>query len=435
MDRFLTKDIPHEDGAGVKIAGWVSEIRAFGKLNFIILRDREGEAQIIVKKGVSGEDTIKKTGELTRESVIEVEGKVKLNKEAPGGLEIIPESIEILSKAETPLPIDFSGKVDTTMDKRLDNRFMDLRNPGITAIFKIRSEICSAIRVFMGENGFIEMQTPKISEAGAEGGANLFTVDYFGKKAYLSQSQQLYKQMMLIAGFDRVYEIGPSFRAEKSHTRRHVSEFTQLDVEMSFIESEEDVLKTEENLMKHVIESVKKNCSKELDALEVELEIPKIPFPRISHAEAIKMLQKSGVDIKEGQDIGLEEEKKLGELVKKKTGSDFYFLIKFPWELEVCKFYWMRDGVTGRGADLEYMGQELTSGSQREHRYGKLVEQIKEKGLDPKDFEDYLKPFMYGAPPHGGFGMGIDRLVMYLLGLKNIREGILFPRDTDRLSP
>jgi aspartyl-tRNA synthetase len=240
---------------------------------------------------------------------------------------------------------------------------------------------------------------------------------------------------MLIAGFDRVYEIGPSFRAEKSHTVRHIAEFTHLDVELAFIENEDDVYKIQEKLMEYVLKYVKNNCKKELDFLEVKIEIPELPFPRVTHGEAVKMLQQSGESVKEGKDIGIKEEKKLGELVKKKYKSDFYFLTNFPWNLEVCKFYWMRNGDVGRGADLEYRGQELTTGSQREHRHEKIVEQIKEKGLDPKDFEYYLHPFKYGAPPHGGFGLGIDRLVMYILGLKNVREAVLFPRDTERLTP
>ncbi len=435
MRRILNGDIPKKNKTEVKISGWVREIRKFGKLNFLIIRDVSGEAQVIIKKGEVKKEILEKIENINRESVLEICGEVKTNKEAPGGIEIIPKKLKVLSEAETPLPIDFSGKIETNLDKRLDNRFIDLRNPKIAAIFKIRDKICTAIREYLEKNNFIEMQTPKIVGAGAEGGSSLFNLDYFGKKAYLSQSQQLYKQTMLIAGFDRVYEIGPSFRAEKSHTRRHISEFTQLDVELAFIEDEGDILEVQENLVSHVIKEINKNCKKELEKLDIKIETPKTPFPRVSYEEALEFLKEAGEDVKEGEDIGIKEEKKLGKIIKEKYSSDFYFITKFPWNLEVCKFYWMRDGKCGRGADLEYKGQELTSGSQREHRYKELIKQIKEKNLNVKDFEYYTYPFRFGAPPHGGFGLGIDRFVMYILDLKNIREAVLFPRDTERLTP
>jgi aspartyl/asparaginyl-tRNA synthetase len=280
------------------------------------------------------------------------------------------------------------------------------------------------------------MHTPKLVGMGAEGGATLFTVpDYYGKKAYLAQSQQFYKQMMQIAGFERVFEIGASFRAEKSHTVRHLTEFSHIDVEMSFIEDLDDVLKIGEGLLAHVLTCVKKNCQSELKMLGVENETLKLPVPRVNYADAIKMLQKAGSKIKDGDDIGMEDEKLLGEAVKNKFKTDAYFLQKFPWKQDVCKFYSMREGNVGRVADFEYKGQEIFTGAQREHRIEFLKKQIKEKGLREKDFEYYMEPFKYGVPPHGGFGLGLDRLTQFILNLPNIREAVLFPRDPERLTP
>jgi len=280
------------------------------------------------------------------------------------------------------------------------------------------------------------MQTPKLIGMGAEGGATLFSLkDYYGKTAYLAQSQQFYKQMMQIAGFEKVFEIGPSFRAEKSHTTRHMTEFSHIDVEMSFIKDLDDVLKIEEELLAHVINSVLKNCKTEIELLNPKLEPIKLPVPRINYSEAIDLLRKEGIKIKDKGDIGTEYEKLLGDLVKKKYKSDAYFLQKFPWTLDVCKFYSMRDGDVGLVADFEYKGQELSTGAQREHRVEILKAQIKEKGLKEEDFEYYITPFKYGVPSHGGFGMGLDRLVQFILDLPNIREAVLFPRDPDRLAP
>jgi nondiscriminating aspartyl-tRNA synthetase len=420
-------------GKQIIISGWIQESRVLGKLAFAKLRDREGDIQVVFFP-----DKYKKFSELknlTRESVVSIQGKVQKSKLKSGGNEVIVTDMEILSKAHTPLPIEFLGKIETDLSKRLDARFLDLRNPKSLAIFKIREKAIFAVREFFNNEGFIEVTTPKFSGAGAEGGADMFEFDYFGQKAYLSQSQQLYKQMLMACGFEKIFEIGPSFRAEKSHTQRHITEFSHLDVEMSFIDSEEEVLTVEEKLLKYVLEYVRKNCKKELTLLEKEIPMLKVPLPRVPHEEAINLLQKAGVNIKQGEDIGTAEEKILGEAVEKKYNSKAFFLTKFPWKQEVCKFYWMRDGKYGRGADFEFMGQELTTGSQREHRYDILFKQIIEKGYSPKSFKSYLEPFKFGMPPHGGFGWGIDRMISYMLQIENIREVVLFPRDPDRLSP
>ncbi len=421
-------------GETVTLAGWVEQIRVLGKLAFIILRDRTGKFQLtFLGKNFPN---IAELTNLTRESIIVAQGKLSSGKSKQFAKELLVSKMEILNKAETPLPIEFIGdKIETGLSKRLDNRFLDLRDPKKLAIFRIRQKAFAAVHEFFAQNGFIETQTPKLVFAGAEGGAETFVMSYFGKKAYLSQSQQLYKQMMMATGFDKVYEIGPTFRAEKSRTMRHLAEFSHLDVEMAFIDSEEDVYKVEEKLLMHIVRYIQRNCKNELAILEKTVSVPKTPFPRISHEGAVKLLQKSGVKIKAEEDIDLEGEKKLGVIIKKKYGADAYFLTNFPWKLKVCKFYWMKNGNVGRGSDLEYMGQELTTGSQREHRYDVLVKQIKERGLNPREFVSYLHPFKFGMPPHGGFGWGMDRLLSYVLGIENIREVVLFPRDTERLTP
>ena len=420
-----------KEGTFAVVAGWAEDIKVLGKIAFIKLRDREGHLQLVT----TNPDLIKEIEKLTKESVIAVQGKVKKSQLKAGGNELQISSIELLSKAEAKLPIDVTGKVPADLSKRLDFRVLDLRNPKHAAIFKVRAKIAEALREFFKKEGFIEVQTPKLVGAGAEGGATLFILDYYGKPAYLSQSQQLYKQLMNIAGFERVYEIGPSFRAEKSHTIRHLSEFTHIDVEFSWIENEEDIMALQERLLVFILKYVKERCKKELELLNVGIDIPKLPLPRITYSEAIKMLQKAGSKIKEGADIGTEDEKLLGEIIKKKYNTDAYFLIKFPWHLDVCKFYWMRDGNFGRGVDFEYKGTEISTGAQREHRYDILIKQIREKGLKPEDFTYYTEPFKFGAPPHGGFGMGLDRLTQLILNLPNIREAVLFPRDPERLTP
>jgi len=424
--RISTSELPKTKGVAT-LAGWVQDIRALSKINFILLRDRSGTAQLVLKKLPKN---------LTRESVIAVTGKVQASKSRQFSHELAVSKLEVLSLAATPLPIEFlKESIDTGLDKRLDWRTIDLRNPKRLAIFKIRAETERAIHDFFRSKNFVQVTTSKIAGAGPEGGATLFAFPYFGKKAYLNQSQQIYKQFMQSAGFERSYEMGPSFRAEKSHTQRHLTEFTHLDVEMSFIESEEDVLKIEEELLASVIKHVKSACKDELSLLGKTIETPKLPLPRVTYANAIKMLKKHKFKIKAGEDIGTEGEKILGHLVKKKYGADAYFLTKFPKSLDVVKFYSMVDGKTGRVSDFEYRGQELTTAAQREHRYDVLIKQIKAKGLKPADFEFYTKAFKYGMPPHGGFGMGVERLVMYMLNIDNIREVTLFPRDPERLTP
>ena len=412
-------------GSNVLIAGFVERVKLLGKMAFLSVRDSNGYIQIVINDS----QNLKKISKLTRESVVSIEGKVKNSKAKGGGKELELTEIDILSIAKTPLPIEFMGKgIETDLSKRLDFRYIDLRNPKNLAIFRVRSKITSAIHEFFEKNNFIEMHTSKLSGAGAEGGAELFELPYFGKTVALNQSQQLYKQLIMLSGFEKAYEIGTSYRAEKSHTYRHLTEFWQLDVEMSFIDGIEDIMKLEERLLVHILKKIKKDCKKELDLLGTTIEIPKLPFPRITYADACKLLK-----IPETKDIGTELERKLGHLIKKKHNTEAFFLINFP--NKHTKFYAMHDKKIGRYIDLIYKNNEISSGGQREHRYDILIEQIKERNLNPKELEFYTEPFKYGVPPHGGFGMGIDRLTAFILNLSNIRERVLFPRDGDRIGP
>ncbi|MFN3383506.1 MAG: aspartate--tRNA(Asn) ligase [Archaeoglobaceae archaeon] len=417
---------PEMDGAQVTIAGWVHEIRDLGGLVFIILRDREGFVQITLPKKVVDKEMFKRAKKILRESVIKVEGIVKKEEKAPNGFEIIPKSLEILNESQAPLPLEVTEKVPADLDTRLDNRFMDLRRPKIFSIFKIKSQVTKSIRDFLHGQGFIEVQTPKIVATATEGGTDLFPISYFEREAFLNQSPQLYKQILMSAGFEKVYEIGPIFRAEEHNTTRHLNEATSVDIEMSFTDHE-GVMRILENLIARVYEEVATKCEKELEILEIELEIPDTPFQRITYTEAIELL---GDQIPWGEDFDLQALKSLAT----KIGGLFFIT---DWPKKIKPFYVMahEDERISKSFDLMHGYVELASGAQREHRYERLAENIKTKGLSVESFDFYLKAFRYGIPPHAGWGLGLERLLMAMLGLSNIREAMLFPRDRTRVSP
>jgi len=422
--RKYSKEVIESNFENVVISGWAQEIRRIGKLIFILLRDREGTIQITVPKDKVPEDVFKKCSELTKESVISVFGKVVKNEEAPNGKEVIPKELEVLSKAESPIPLEFL-KITSSLDKRLDYRFLDLRNPNNLRIFKFQSELENSFRDFFLRNGFIETHTSKIVSSATEGGANLFKVDYFGKNAFLAQSPQLYKQMLVIGGFEKVFEIAPVYRAEPHNTTRHLCEYISIDFEIGFIDDVADVINVVEKAFSYVIKKLKVKG----------ILLPR-KIPRISYREAYRILSELGANFKHKEEIGHENEKLLADFVRKKFKSDFYFLTEFPWKER--PFYTMRiegDEEFTKGFDLIFKGIEVVTGSQREHRYEKLVNQCKEKGLSLKDFEFYLNFFRYGAPPHGGAAIGLERATMQILGLKNIREASILPRDKERLVP
>ena len=424
-------------GGTVRLGGWIEDIRNLCGIAFIQLRGRDGVLQVTALKK-ENEELFRSLTALPRESVIVVEGKVQENKEAKLGFEILPSQFEVLSEAETPLPLGVADKVGADLDTRLDNRFMDLRKPEHSAIFKVRSALLEGLRRYFSKEKFIEVHTPKIVAAGAEGGSTLFPIQYFGTDAYLAQSPQLYKQMLMATGFERIYEIAPAYRAEKSDTVRHIAEFTSLDVEIAFIKSSEDVMDCIQELVRDTVAFVKENASFGLGLLGIALETPEIPFKRITHAECVDILKEKGEGLSPEEDLDTVGEKLIGEVMKEKHVIVFYFITDFPTAIKGGTFYAMRKAedpsLTGY-FDLGYAGLELVSGGQREHRYDVLVEQMKENNLALEDFEFYLSAFRYGMPPHGGFGLGIERFIQNMLGISNIRETVLFPRDRSRLVP
>jgi aspartyl-tRNA synthetase len=429
----LSKD---KAGENVTVAGWVQDIRNLGGIAFILLRDRKGIVQVTALKKKLGEEDFTTLTGVPRESVIVVNGELKLNEQVATGYEVLPETFEILSPAETPLPLGIIDKVGVELDTRLNNRFLDLRKEQVLAVFRIRDLILRAMREYFSNEDFLEVQTPKIVAAGAEGGSTLFPIKYFEKQAFLAQSPQLYKQMLMAWGFERIYEIAPAYRAEQSDTVRHLAEFSSVDVEMSFIDSSDDIMDVLEELMVYILDRVIEDGSEQLKALDISLVIPKQPFPRIPFKQCVEMLAEVGLELK--GDLDTEAEKRLGEIIKEKLDADLYFITDFPTELKKETFYAMHKPddpeLTGY-FDLGYRGEELVSGGQREHRYDVLVNQMKDVGISPDDFKFYLGAFKYGMPPHGGFGLGVERLLHMMLSLPNIRECVLFPRDMYRVVP
>jgi len=424
-------------GQKVRMAGWLQDVRNLGGIAFIIMREREGVFQVTVIKK-NDPELFEKIANVSRESVVTVDGTVQGNEEVINGFELMAESFELISEAGTPLPLGVIDPVGADLDTRLNNRFLDLRKEKVLALFKLRDIMERAMRGFFTDNGFLEVHTPKIVAAGAEGGATLFPLKYFDSEAYLAQSPQLYKQILMSAGFERIYEIAPAYRAETSDTVRHIAEFISVDAEMSFIKSSEDVMDLCERLVYHVLKAIKEEGSRSLELWPVDMVLPKLPLRRVTHEECVGYLGGlgKGTDPEGGMDT--EGEKLVGKWIQEKHGEDFYFITEFPTSVVGKTFYAMRNvddpELTGY-FDLGCRGLEIVSGGQREHRYDVLTKQMEENNLDFEEFEFYLKTFRYGMPPHGGFGLGAERLLQTVLDIKNIRECVLFPRDRVRLVP
>lgn len=423
-----------DEGEKTTVSGWVHEIRDLGRLKFIILRDREGFVQVTGKKGETDGEIVDMMGGIPRESVIEVCAIVSPNDRAPNGVELKPESINVLAESDSPLPLDVTGKVEADIDTRINNRFMDVRKPEVKAIFTIRAKIQEAFREYLLENDFMEINPPSIIAAASEGGTNLFPITYFEREAFLAQSPQLYKQMLMSTGMDRVFITMPVFRAEAHNTVRHLNEIYMLDIERAFIESEEDVMQDLEGVIRHMVKKVVEECPGELQALDRtdEVKVPELPFKRVTYDECLEILSGYDIKLEWGDDIPPEGEKALNTHFKNRP-----FFIKH-WPTDIRAFYSrpLDDNPKICGAfDLDYMGMEMSSGAQRIHDYGQLVDALKKKGLDPDGFEFYLKAFRYGMPPHGGWGLGAERLTLAIVGAKNIRECVLFPRDRHRITP
>ena len=414
----------------MRVNGWVEEIRNLGGIKFIKLHTPSGDIQITLPRKKVSRKIFDLVDKITRQSSISVEGDVRKNKEAPGGREIIPKKIEILGLAETPLPLDPSGKTQAELETRLNWRFLDLRNDKTLSIFKVQNDILRTFREFLRNEGFIEIQPPSIIASASEGGADLFPIPYFEKKAFLAQSPQLYKQMCAIS-LGKVFTVVPVWRAEKFNKPTHLNEIRQMDVEMAFIDSEEDVMEVLERLFIHILKSVKKNCKEELKILKRKISIPKIPLRRISYTQAVEALKKRGERIEWGDDFSKLQEEKLSEIF-----GDAFFLKGWPTQAKT--FYTMPyedNPKICHAFDLIHNGLEIASGTQRIHDPDLLMKQIKRFGLNPKNFEYYVNCFKYGAPPHAGWSIGLERITMTITGMKNIRECCMFPRDRNRLTP
>ncbi len=429
--RKYSSDVGEEDvGKEVTLYGWVHEVRDLGGLVFIILRDREGFIQITLPKKKVDPEIFKRAKKVHRESVIKVVGVVKKEPKAPTGYEVIPTSLEVLNEADAPLPLDVAEKVPAELDTRLDHRYLDLRKPRIQAIFRIRHQMLQSVRRFLSEEGFIEVNTPKIVSTATEGGTELFPISYFEKEAFLNQSPQLYKQVLMAAGLEKVFEIGPIFRAEEHNTVRHLNEAISIDIEASFMDHE-GVMDVLERLIARIYEDVYENCQKYLSWLDVKIEVPETPFERITYDEALEIAKEGGEDIPWGEDLTTAALKIIGESI-----GGHYFIV--DWPTETKPFYAMPyedKPEISKTFDLMHGWLELSSGAQRVHQYDLLVKRISECGLNPESFGFYLEAFRYGMPPHAGWGLGAERLLMSMLGLKNIREAIMFPRDRQRLVP
>ncbi|PIO00052.1 aspartate--tRNA(Asn) ligase [archaeon CG10_big_fil_rev_8_21_14_0_10_43_11] len=414
----------------VTLGGWVDELKILGGLKFIWLRDKTGKIQVTVNKKTSNKEVFNAVDTLTKESVILVTGIIKNVPQAPGGKEISPEKIELVNKAEQPVPLDISGHANSGLDARLDWRFLDLRKPEQQAIFRIQSVMSNAFRQHFYNKGFTEIQPPCVIAAASEGGAELFPVIYFDKEAFLAQSPQLYKQMVLASGFDKVFMTTPVWRAEPHATPRHLNEARQYDIEVAWANDTEALDYLEEVLI-HIIKTVKKECKNELKLLKRDLKVPKAV--RITYTEALKQLANEGITIEWGQDLTPEAERMLCKV----HGEENFVFIQ-EWPTNVRAFYSMpKEGNENvcLAYDALYGGMELLSGATRVHKVDILEKQLRAKGLDPAKFKFYLDAFRYGCPPHSGWSFGLERLTMTVLGLSNIREGTLFARDQNRLTP
>ncbi|MCA9308604.1 MAG: aspartate--tRNA(Asn) ligase [Patescibacteria group bacterium] len=435
MSRTYIKDASGQVGQSITIKGFVHTLRRQGGISFLIVRDVSGMLQCVVLK--ANETAFATAADLSHESVVAVTGKVKAEAQAPGGYELEVETIEVLSTADPELPIPVvaeKGGGDSNQNARFDHRWIDLRLPEKRNIFKVWTQLERGFRQYWLENNFIQVYTPAILGAPSESGAEVFTVKYFDREAYLAQSPQFYKQMALASGFDRVFMVGPVFRAEPSFTTRHMTEFTGWDFEMAYIDSHHDVMATEEQLLISGFKSLEANIDPEV--LGSEFKVPNAPFPKLTMAEAKERLAKAGVPSEKAGDLSPQEEREISKIIEEETGSQFVWITDYP--IDVRPFYHMRHadnpGLT-KSFDLLFKGIEITTGAQREHRHDILLKQAQEKGMDLELLKFYTDFFKYGCPPHGGVGMGPNRIIMQLLGLPTVKESAFLPRDVKRINP
>lgn len=443
MQRILNNDTPKHVGEKVKVCGWVQTIRSHGKIIFFDLRDRSGILQLVFTP--ENESLYKIIQKIRPEWVIGAEGTVAerpkgmVNPKIPTGkIELQPENLEIFSKAKTlPFPIFEKDVEEPSLEKRMNWRWLDLRQPEKQLIFKVWTSLEQAFREYWINHGYFEIHSPKLMNAPSESGAELFEIPYFKTKAYLAQSPQFYKQMAMAAGFERVFEVGPVFRANPSFTSRHDTEFTSYDVEISFINSHLDVMHAEEEMLVYAINTIQTKYGKEIEEIyNRKLVVPKIPFPQITMEEAKKILKELEVPDERKGDLSPEEERKICEFILEKQGHEFVFVSEYP--INVRPFYHMRlenNPKITKSFDLLWNGLEITTGAQREHRYEILLKQAKEGKLELEPLKYYLNFFKYGCPSHGGFGLSPTRLLMKIFNIANVREVTYLYRGVKRLTP
>jgi nondiscriminating aspartyl-tRNA synthetase len=435
VKRTLIAELPGLIGQSVRLRGWVHALRDQKRVQFIVLRDETGLAQAVLAKEDPPNELNERVSALTVESAVTIVGTVAADERVNlGGLELKLEELEVDSLAEPEVPI----AADSALDKRIDWRYLDLRRPDRKLIFEVQTTAEQAMREFWRKERFIEIHTPKLMGSASESGAELFKAEYFDRTAYLAQSPQFYKQMAMAAGFGKVFEVGPVFRANPSFTSRHDTEFTSVDVEISWIDSHEDVMSFEERWLAHVLAVVKEEHGEQIaQTFDTALVVPELPFPRITLDDAKDLLREAEHEVPPaGQDLDPPSERALSAIVSERHGHEFSFVTDYP--TSVRPFYHMRypDRPTvTKSFDLLWRGIELTTGAQREHRHDKLLAQAEEKNVDVGPIQYYLDFFRFGAPPHGGFGFGLTRLLMQMLGQENVREVTFLYRGPHRLVP
>ena len=435
MKRTLIAELPGLIDERVRLRGWVHALRDQKRVQFIVLRDETGLAQVVLAKADPPSELNERVSALTVESAVTIAGTVAADERVNlGGLELKLEELELDSLAEPEVPI----AADSALDKRIDWRYLDLRRPDRRLIFEVQTTAERAMREFWRQERFIELHTPKLMGSASESGAELFKAEYFDRTAYLAQSPQFYKQMAMAAGFGKVFEIGPVFRANPSFTSRHDTEFTSVDVEISWIDSHDDVMSFEERWLAHVLAVVRETHGEQIaQTFDTALVVPELPFPRITLEDAKQLLREAGHDAPPaGHDLDPPSERALSAIVAERHGHEFAFVTDYP--TSVRPFYHMRyeDRPTvTKSFDLLWRGIELTTGAQREHRYDKLLAQAEEKKVDVGPIQYYLDFFRFGAPPHGGFGFGLTRLLMQMLAQDNVREVTFLYRGPHRLEP
>lgn len=417
------------NGKEVIIIGWISSIREHSNIKFITINDRFGNIQVILKKNEFPDSLSSEIPKIREHASIAIKGKVKSQPKAPNGIEIIPIDFKILSFANKNSPIVIQSRKGVGIDTRLDLRAIDLRRPYLQSIFSIRYTVLNSCRKFLGEEGFIEVNTPKIIATATEGGATLFPIFYYDREAFLTQSPQLYKEQLTMA-FENVFEIGPIFRAEPSRTNRHLSEATSIDIEKAYADYN-DIMEILERMIHFLCDEVKNKNKSQLEYLKIEIPDISFQFRRYRYSDLIEKLQGAGESIEWGDDISQQKLRNLND----EDMKNFYFIVDWPTSIKPFYVKPKSTGTECESFDLMYDTLELSSGSTRIHDKNELTERMKKQGLSTDAFDFHLKVFDYGMPPHAGFGLGLERLMMSMCGVDNIRDVVLFPRDIDRLSP